>query len=119
MMKIGYIRVSTEDQNLDRQEQEMKKIGVERIFADKCSGKTMARAEYQSMRAQLRPGDVVYFDALDRLGRNYSEILSEWHYLTEDRKCDVVCLNPSFMSTLEFRKMGDLGKPMQDIALNF
>jgi DNA invertase Pin-like site-specific DNA recombinase len=119
MMKIGYIRVSTEDQNLDRQEQEMKKIGVERIFADKCSGKTMARAEYQSMRAQLRPGDVVYFDALDRLGRNYSEILSEWHYLTEDRKCDVVCLNPSFMSTLEFRKMGDLGKPMQTIAINF
>ena len=117
-MKIGYIRVSTDDQNIERQEQEMKNIGVERIFADKCSGKTMARDQYQAMRSQLRPGDVVYFDALDRLGRNYSEILKEWHYLTEDQKCDVVCLNPSFMSTIEFRKMGELGKPLEDIALN-
>jgi DNA invertase Pin-like site-specific DNA recombinase len=76
------------------------------------------REQYQAMRAQLRPGDVVYFDALDRLGRNYSEILSEWRWLTEVGPCDVVCLNPSFMSTIEFRKMGDLGKPMEDIALN-
>lgn len=117
-MKIGYIRVSTEDQNLDRQEEAMKTIGVERIFSDKASGKTMARDQYQAMRAQIRPGDTIYFDALDRLGRNYSEILREWHWLTEEMKCDVVCLNPSFMNTLQFKKMGELGKPMQDIALN-
>jgi DNA invertase Pin-like site-specific DNA recombinase len=117
-MKIGYIRVSTDDQNLERQEQEMKNIGVERIFSDKCSGKTMAREQYQALRSQLRPGDVIYFDALDRLGRNYSEILNEWRFLTENQGCDVVCLNPSFMSTIEFKKMGELGKPMQDIALN-
>jgi DNA invertase Pin-like site-specific DNA recombinase len=117
-MKIGYIRVSTEDQNLGRQEEAMKALGVERIYSDKASGKTMARDQYQAMRAQLRPGDVIYFDALDRLGRNYSEILSEWRWLTDVAHCDIVCLNPSFMSTIEFAKMGDLGKPMEAIALN-
>jgi DNA invertase Pin-like site-specific DNA recombinase len=118
LMKIGYIRVSTEDQNLGRQEEAMKALGVERIYSDKASGKTMAREQYQAMRNQLRQGDVLYLDALDRLGRNYSEILSEWRWLTDVAKCEIVCLNPSFMSTLEFRKMGDLGKPMEDIALN-
>jgi DNA invertase Pin-like site-specific DNA recombinase len=54
-MKIGYIRVSTDDQNLERQEQEMKNIGVERIFSDKCSGKTMAREQYQAMRLSFDP----------------------------------------------------------------
>jgi DNA invertase Pin-like site-specific DNA recombinase len=117
-MKIGYIRVSTEDQNLGRQEEAMKALGVERIYSDKASGKTMAREQYQAMRSQLRPGDVIYFDALDRLGRNYAEILAEWRWLTEAAHCDIVCLNPSFMSTIEFAKMGDLGKPMEAIALN-
>jgi len=117
-MRIGYIRVSAEDQNLGRQEEAMKALGVERVYADKASGKSMARDEYQEMRKQLRPGDVLYLDALDRLGRNYGEILAEWHWMTDVAKCDIVCLNPSFMSTLEFKKMGDLGKPMQDIALN-
>jgi DNA invertase Pin-like site-specific DNA recombinase len=118
-MKIGYIRVSTEDQNLGRQEEAMKALGVERIFSDKASGKTMAREQYQALRSQLRPGDVIYFDALDRLGRNYAEILAEWKWLTDVAKCEIVCLNPSFMSTIEFAKMGDLGKPMEAIALNF
>ena len=96
-MKIGYIRVSTDEQNLGRQEEAMKTLGVERIYSDKASGKTMARDQYQAMRSQLRPGDVIYFDALDRLGRNYAEILAEWKWLTDVAKCEIVCLNPSFM----------------------
>lgn len=74
MAKIGYIRVSTTDQNLERQELRLKEIGCEKLFADKMSGATKERPGLQSMLAFIREGDVVITTELDRLGRNNQEL---------------------------------------------
>lgn len=78
-MKIGYIRVSDKRQNPDRQIEKMLAIGIEErfIFVDRQSGKDFARPSYQSMKQVLREGDLLYLDALDRLGRNYDGIIEE------------------------------------------
>lgn len=76
----GYIRVSTKDQNEQRQLHKMMERGVEarRIFVDKASGRYFDRPQYQLLRKILSTGDIVYIDALDRMGRNYDEVISEW-----------------------------------------
>lgn len=75
MAKIRYSRVSTEDQNLDRQEDYMKVIGVDRIFSEKRSGKNRERSELKAMMAFVREGDVLYIESLSRLGRSVSDLL--------------------------------------------
>jgi DNA invertase Pin-like site-specific DNA recombinase len=118
-MNIGYVRISTKDQNPDRQIQELKRLGIDddHLFIDEASGKNIQRPAYQKMRLSLRRGDVLYLDALDRLGRNYDDITKEWRYLTEKVGIDVVCLNPSFMNTLEHKGDGALGKAIMDSFL--
>lgn len=78
-MNIGYIRVSDKSQNPDRQIEKMKVIGIEErfIFVDRQSGKDFSRPAYQSMKRVLRAGDLLYLDALDRLGRDYDGIIDE------------------------------------------
>lgn len=117
-MKLGYVRVSAKDQPVERQVQKMRKIGIEErfIFIDLgWSGKNFDRPEYQAMKRILRPGDVVYLDALDPLGRDYDGIIKEWKEITRDLKADIVVLeNENLFDSRKFREMGDIGKLMED-----
>lgn len=120
-MEIGYIRVSAADQNLDRQREKLLALGIEErfIFADKASGKNFDRPQYQAMRQVLREGDLLYIDALDRLGRNYDGVISEWKYITREIKADIVVLNnQELFDSRKFRQMGELGKLMEDQFLS-
>lgn len=119
-MKIGYARVSTTEQNIDRQLTALKLQGVspERIYIDMQSGKDFNREKYQIMKKTLREHDRLYLDSLDRLGRDYNGIIKEWKEITEDIGCDIVCLdNPELFDSMKYRKMGDMGKLLQDQIL--
>lgn len=121
MEKIGYVRVSSKDQNEGRQLEKMKALGIKDkyIFIDKASGKDFDRPEYQKMRDVIREGDMVYLDALDRLGRNYDGIISEWKYITRELNADIVVLeNESLFDSRKFKTMGDMGKLMEDQFLS-
>lgn len=103
-IKIGIGRVSTKEQNPQRQIDAFKKEGIDEryIFIDKCSGNggnLEKRDEYQRARAVVRRGDTVFLDALDRLGRNTQEIKQEWHYFTEEVGCYVVVLSMPILDT--------------------
>lgn len=82
-MKVGCARVSSKDQNLDRQIAALNDAGVDRIFADKQSGKDFERVEYKSMMKRLRAGDVLFIKSIDRLGRNYREIIEQWRAIVD------------------------------------
>lgn len=82
-MKIGYARVSTVDQNEARQMEALREDGVDRIYMDKKSGKDFNRPEYQKMISELHKGDVLVIHSIDRLGRNYEEIITEWRKITK------------------------------------
>jgi DNA invertase Pin-like site-specific DNA recombinase len=117
----GYIRVSSVDQNEQRQVNKMIEKGVEarRIFVDKASGKDFNRPQYQLLRKVLGEGDIVYIDALDRLGRNYDEIISEWKYITRELNADIIVLeNEALFDSRKFKSMGDMGKLMEDQFLS-
>ena len=75
-MKLGYIRVSTLDQNIDRQEVLMKDLGVDKIFIDRCSGKNTNRAQLQEMMQFARSGDVVIVESISRFARNTKDLLN-------------------------------------------
>lgn len=116
-ISVGYIRVSSKDQNEDRQRKQMLDLGINDryIFCDKESGKDFDREQYKAMLAMLRDGDVVYFTSLDRMGRNYQEIATQWRIITEERHCDIVILD---MDILDTRKNRDLtGQLISDIVL--
>ena len=91
MKTVAYIRVSSKDQNLDRQIQAMKELGIEDkyIYEDKASGKDFDRIGYQYMKRALEKGDLLVIKSLDRLGRNYSEIINEWNELTKTIGADI------------------------------
>ena len=113
-MNIGYVRVSTIDQNEERQVKKMMELGINErhIFVEKASGKNFDRPVYQGMKsATLREGDVLYIDSIDRLGRNYEEIKNEWADLTRRMKVDIVVLD---MPLLDTRNEKDL---ISDIVL--
>lgn len=120
-MKLGYVRVSDRDQNPDRQIEKMKALGIEErfIFIDKQSGKNFERPQYQSLKRIIRKGDLIYIDALDRLGRNYDGIIKEWKDITRDLKADIVVLDQeSLFDSRKFKAMGDVGKLMEDQFLS-
>lgn len=117
----GYIRVSSKDQNEARQLNKMIDKGVEarRIFVDKQSGKDFNRPQYQMLRRVLSEGDLLYIDALDRLGRNYDAVINEWKYITRELNADIVILeNETLFDSRKFREMGDMGKLMEDQFLS-
>lgn len=117
----GYIRVSTKDQNEQRQLHKMMERGVEarRIFVDKASGRHFDRLQYQLLRKILSAGDIVYIDALDRMGRNYDEVIAEWKYITRELQADIVVLeNETLFDSRKFREMGDMGRLMEDQFLS-
>ena len=114
----GYARVSTRDQNLDRQLDALEAFGVERrrIFADKASGKDFERPEWVRLMGALRPGDVLAVKSIDRLGRNYEEIIDQWRALVKGVRAQVVVLD---MPLLDTRKGMDgvTGALISDIVL--
>lgn len=118
---FGYIRVSSKDQNEERQYKKMLDLGIEErhIYIDKQSGKDFNRPKYQSLKDAIRPGDLIYIDALDRLGRNYDGIISEWKYITRALNADIIILeNESLFDSRKFKSMGDMGKLMEDQFLS-
>lgn len=113
----GYVRVSSQDQNEDRQMIALRGAGCgERmIFKDKQSGKDFNRPQYRRMLKRLKPGDLIYIKSIDRLGRNYEEIIEQWRYLTKEKGVDIVVLD---MPLLDTRRGKDLmGTFLSDIVL--
>ena len=120
-MDLGYVRVSSKDQNEGRQLVKMQELGIEErfIFVDKQSGKDFDRPQYQAMKQVIREGDLVYIDSLDRLGRNYDGILEEWKEITRKINADIVILeNETLFDSRKFKAMGDIGKLMEDQFLS-
>ena len=122
---FGYIRVSTKDQNIERQLNKMLELGIQErdIFIDKASGKNFDRPQYQALKIQLRKGDLVYVDALDRLGRDYDGIIKEWKHITREIDADIVILeNETLFDSRKFKAMNTedskLGSLMEDQFLS-
>lgn len=113
----GYIRVSSRDQNEDRQLVAMQelKIPYSHIYIDKQSGKDFNRPKYKRLLRKLRRDDLLYIKSIDRLGRNYGEILEQWRILTKEKGIDIVVLD---MPLLDTRRGKDLmGTFLSDIVL--
>ena len=114
-MIYGYVRVSTREQNEDRQLIAMRDFGADRIYTDKQSGKDFERPQYKRLVRKLKPEDVLVIKSIDRLGRNYDEILEQWRYLTKEKNVAIVVLD---MPLLDTRKNKDLtGTLIADIVL--
>ena len=113
----GYARVSSADQNENRQIDALKAAHVidSRIYVDKQYGKNFDRPAYKMLMSHLRPNDLLYVQSIDRLGRNYEEILEQWRILTKDKRVDVVVLD---MPLLDTRRGKDLmGTFISDLVL--
>ena len=113
----GYIRVSSKDQNEDRQLLAMQELSIpeKNIYIDKQSGKDFERPAYKRMVRRLKPGDVLYIKSIDRLGRDYEEIQNQWRVLTKEKGIDIVVLD---MPLLDTRRGKDLvGTFLSDIVL--
>lgn len=113
----GYIRVSTREQNEDRQLIALREMAVpeKNIFMDKQSGKDFNRPQYKRLLRKLKKDDLLYIKSIDRLGRNYEEILEQWRLLTKDKGVDIAVLD---MPLLDTRRGKDLmGTFLSDIVL--
>ena len=113
----GYIRVSSRDQNEDRQLIALKEVGVpqKNIYLDKQFGKDFNRPQYKKLLRKLKKDDLLYIKSIDRLGRNYEEILQQWRVLTKEKGVDIVVLD---MPLLDTRRGKDLmGTFLSDIVL--
>lgn len=113
----AYVRVSTQEQNEDRQLVAMNELGVaeENIYIDKQSGKSFNRPKYRQLVKKLKPDDLLYVKSIDRLGRDYGEILEQWRVLTKEKKVDIVVLD---MPLLDTRRGKDLmGTFLSDTVL--
>lgn len=120
MSTFAYIRVSTVEQNLDRQITKMRELGVEdqRIYSDKQSGKSFDRPGYEKLKKALRAGDLLIIDSLDRLGREYRSVIDEWQDISNHIGADIQVLDNDMFDTRKFKQMGDIGMVMQDMFLN-
>lgn len=117
-MKYGYIRVSTKEQNIDRQLNCMYTQGLDNknIFIDKQSGKDFNRNEYQKLKNMLKSGDLLIIKSIDRLGRNYDMIIEEWRTLVNILNVDIQVLDMPLLDTrAEGRNL--IGKFISDIVL--
>lgn len=117
-MKYRYARVSTVAQNLDRQLDELTKLGIHEshIYADKESGKDFDRKNYKKLVRKLKPGDVLFIKSIDRLGRNYNMVLNEWRFLTKEKGVDIVVIDMPLLDTrVEGKNL--VGKFIADVVL--
>ena len=116
-MEYGYIRVSSKEQNEARQLDALHEQGIadSNIYLDKQSGKDFNRPKYKTLYKKLKKGDVLYIKSIDRMGRNYDEIIQEWRRITRFREADIVVLD---MPLLDTRRGKDLmGTFLSDIVL--
>lgn len=116
-MVYGYVRVSAKDQNEDRQIIAMREVGVseKNIYMDKQSGKDFKRKQYKRLVRKMKKDDLLYIKSIDRLGRNYEEIIKQRRYLTKEKRIDIIVLD---MPLLDTRRGKDLmGTFLSDIVL--
>ena len=115
-MIYGYARVSSTDQNLDRQLETLQNFNCDVIYTDKMSGKNFDRAEYQKLKKALKKGDLLIIKSIDRLGRNYDMIIDEWREITHNIEADIYVTD---MPLLDTRTEGKnlVGKFISDIVL--
>lgn len=114
----GYVRVSTKEQNEDRQMIAMREFGLpeKNIYVEKQSGKDFDRPKYKRMLRKLKAGDLLVIKSIDRLGRNYEEIIEEWRIITKVKQADIVVLDMALLDTRKKEK--DLtGTFIADIVL--
>lgn len=117
MDTYGYVRVSTRDQNEARQMIAMRELRItdKNLFVEKQSGKGFDRPQYKRLVKRLKPDDLLYIKSIDRLGRDYGEILEQWRILTKEKRIDIVVLD---MPLLDTRRGKDLmGTFLSDIVL--
>ena len=114
----GYVRVSTKDQNIERQIIALKNFGVceKNIFIDKKSGKDFQRPAYKKLLKNLKPNDILIVQSIDRLGRNYGEIIEQWRVITKGKKADIVILDMPLLDTRQHKDL--IGSLITDIILN-
>ena len=115
--KYGYIRVSTREQNEDRQLVALREMAVpeQNIFMDKQSGKDFDRPQYKKLVKKLKPDDLLYIKSIDRLGRNYEEIQNQWRILTKEKSIDIVVLDMPLLGTRRGKDL--MGTFLSDIVL--
>ena len=116
-MEYGYVRVSTKEQNEDRQMVAMREFGVKdsNIVLDKQSGKNFDRPGYRRLMRRLKAGDTLIIKSIDRLGRNYDEILEQWRLLTKEKQVAIVVLDMPLLDTRQGRDL--TGVLIADIVL--
>lgn len=115
--KFGYVRVSTQDQNDDRQHIAFApyEIPTRNIYVDRLSGKDFNRPAYRRMVKRMRPGDMLYLKSIDRLGRNYAEVIEQWHYITREKKVDIFVVDMPLLDTTYCKDL--LGTFISDLVL--
>ena len=113
----GYVRVSSKEQNLDRQMLALREFGIPEnlIFQEKQSGKDFERPVYKRLVKKLKPGDTLVIKSIDRLGRNYDEILDQWRIITKEKRADIVVLDMPLLDTRQGRDL--TGTLIADIVL--
>lgn len=114
---FGYVRVSTKDQNEARQVIAMQEFGIDmqHLFIEKQSGKDFNRPQYQRLLRKLKPGDTLVIKSIDRLGRNYNEIIEQWRILTKEKRTAIVVLDMPLLDTQQGRDL--TGTLIADIVL--
>ena len=113
----GYVRVSSTDQNEDRQMLEMQRLKIKKknIYIDKQSGKDFNRPSYQRLLGKLKIGELLYVKSIDRLGRNYKEIQDQWRALTKEMEVDVVVIDMPLLDTRVYKDL--MGTFIADLVL--
>ncbi len=113
----GYVRVSSREQNEDRQIIAMREMQVpeENIYIDKLSGKDFNRPQYKRLVRRLKPDDLIYIKSIDRLGRNYEEILEQWKMITKEKRADLFVMDMPLLDTRREKNL--LGTFISDLVL--
>ena len=113
----GYVRVSSKDQNEDRQVITMREMQVpeENIYIDKQSGKDFNRPQYKKLLRRVKQDDLIYIKSIDRLGRNYTEILDQWKVITKDKQVDLYVMDMPILDTRREKNL--LGTFISDLVL--
>ena len=114
---FGYARVSSRDQNEERQVIALLEMGVpeKNIYVDKQSGKDFNRSQYKKLIRRVKPDDLIYIKSIDRLGRNYTEILDQWKVITKDKRVDLCVMDMPLLDTRREKSL--LGTFISDLVL--
>lgn len=116
-MIYGYVRVSAKEQNTDRQIAALRHYNIKdrHIYTDYQSGKDFDRTEYKRLIEKLKNGDVLVIKSIDRLGRNYAEILEQWRYITKTIEADIIVIDMPLLDTTQYKDL--VGTLISDIIL--